>query len=107
VLFITYSFAYLDRVNYSFAAAGGIWRRPRASRRAPRRSSARCSSWVFHRPVPGAIYAERQQRQDASSFLCLSRGAVLSALTGVVSNIRRSCSCGFLLGVVEAACFPR
>ena len=26
VLFITYSFAYLDRVNYSFAAAGGIGR---------------------------------------------------------------------------------
>lgn len=26
VLFITFSFAYLDRVNYSFAAVGGIGR---------------------------------------------------------------------------------
>ena len=105
VLFITYSFAYLDRVNYSFAAAGGIGRDLNISPSTASLIGALFFLGYFIGQVPGAIYAERQSAKRIV-FWCLILWGGLSALTGVVSNIPALMLVRFLLGVVEAAVFP-
>src|SRR6186713_1227764 len=105
VLFITYSFAYLDRVNYSFAAAGGIGHDLNISPSTASLIGALFFLGYFIGQVPGAIYAERQSARRIV-FWCLALWGGLSALTGVVSNIPALMLVRFLLGVVEAAVFP-
>jgi sugar phosphate permease len=105
VLFITYSFAYLDRVNYSFAAAGGIGRDLNISASTASLIGALFFLGYFVGQVPGAIYAERRSAKRIV-FWCLILWGALSALTGVVSNIPALMLVRFLLGVVEAAVFP-
>ena len=105
VLFITYSFAYLDRVNYSFAAAGGIGKDLGISPSTASLIGALFFFGYFIGQVPGAIYAERHSAKQIV-FHCLWLWGILSALTGVVSNIPALMAVRFLLGVVEAAVFP-
>ena len=105
VLFITYSFAYLDRVNYSFAAAGGIGRDLNISPGTASLIGALFFLGYFIGQIPGAIYAERHSAKRIV-FWCLILWGGLSALTGVVSNIPALMAVRFLLGVVEAAVFP-
>ena len=105
VLFITYSFAYLDRVNYSFAAAGGIGKDLNISPSTASLIGALFFLGYFAGQVPGAIYAERHSAKRVV-FWCLIFWGALSALTGVVSNIPALMIVRFLLGVVEAAVFP-
>lgn len=105
VLFITYSFAYLDRVNYSFAAAGGIGKDLNISPRTASLIGALFFLGYFIGQIPGAIYAERHSAKRIV-FWCLILWGGLSALTGVVSNIPALMTVRFLLGVVEAAVFP-
>ena len=105
VLFITYSFAYLDRVNYSFAAAGGIGKDLGISPSTASLIGALFFLGYFIGQVPGAIYAERRSAKQIV-FWCLILWGLLSALTGVVSNIPALMLVRFLLGVVEAAVFP-
>ena len=105
VLFITYSFAYLDRVNYSFAAAGGIGRDLNISPSTASLIGALFFLGYFIGQIPGAIYAERQSAKRIV-FWCLILWGGLSALTGVVSHIPALMLVRFLLGVVEAAVFP-
>jgi MFS family permease len=105
VLFITYSFAYLDRVNYSFAAAGGIGRDLGISASTASLIGALFFLGYFVGQIPGAIYAERRSAKRIV-FWCLILWGALSALTGVVSNIPALMAVRFLLGVVEAGVFP-
>jgi sugar phosphate permease len=105
VLFITYSFAYLDRVNYSFAAAGGIGADLGISPSTASLIGALFFLGYFIGQVPGAIYAERHSAKQ-TVFWCLISWGLLSALTGVVSNIPALMLVRFFLGVVEAAVFP-
>ena len=105
VLFITYSFAYLDRVNYSFAAAGGIGKDLNISPSTASLIGALFFLGYFVGQVPGAIYAERHSAKRVV-FWCLIFWGALSSLTGVVSNIPALMVVRFLLGVVEAAVFP-
>ena len=105
VLFITYSFAYLDRVNYSFAAAGGIATDLGISPGTSSLIGALFFLGYFIGQVPGAIYAERHSAKRIV-FWCLILWGALSSLTGVVSNIPALMIVRFLLGVVEAAVFP-
>jgi len=105
VLFITYSFAYLDRVNYSFAAAGGIGKDLGISASTASLIGALFFLGYFVGQIPGAIYAERRSAKRIV-FWCLLLWGGLSSLTGVVSNIPALMTVRFLLGVVEAAVFP-
>ena len=105
VLFITYSFAYLDRVNYSFAAAGGIGRDLGISASTASLIGALFFLGYFVGQIPGAIYAERRSAK-LIVFWCLILWGALSAMTGVVSNIPALMVVRFFLGVVEAAVFP-
>ena len=105
VLFITFSFAYLDRVNYSFAAAGGIGKDLGISPGTASLIGALFFLGYFAGQIPGAIYAERRSAKRIV-FWCLILWGALSALTGVVSNIPALMAVRFLLGVVEAGVFP-
>jgi sugar phosphate permease len=105
VLFITYSFAYLDRVNYSFAAVGGIGRDLNVSASTQALIGALFFFGYFAGQIPGAIYAERNSPKKLI-FACLILWGVFSTLTGLVSNVTALMVVRFLLGVVEAAVFP-
>jgi sugar phosphate permease len=105
VLFVTYSFAYLDRVNYSFAAAGGIATDLGISPATSSLIGALFFLGYFIGQVPGAIYAERHSAKRVV-FHCVWMWGLLSAMTGVVSNIPALMAVRFLLGLVEAAVFP-
>lgn len=104
-LFITFSFAYLDRVNYSFAAAGGIAQDLQISASTSSLIGALFFLGYFIGQIPGAIYAERRSAKRVV-FWCLIFWGVLSAMTGLVSNIPALMIVRFLLGVVEAGVFP-
>jgi len=105
VLFITYSFAYLDRVNYAFAAVGGIGRDLNISASTQALIGALFFLGYFAGQVPGAIYAERNSPKKLI-FGCLILWGLFSTLTGLVSNITALMIVRFLLGAVEAAVFP-
>jgi sugar phosphate permease len=105
MLFVTYSFAYLDRVNYSFAAAGGIATDLGISAHLSSLIGALFFLGYFIGQVPGAIYAERRSAKLVI-FHCLWLWGGLSAMTGVVSSIPALMVVRFLLGLVEAAVFP-
>ena len=105
IVFITFSFAYLDRVNYSFAAAGGIGHDLGISPSTASLIGALFFLGYFAGQIPGAIYAERHSPKRVI-FWCLFFWGILSAATGVVSNIPALLVVRFMLGVVEAAVFP-
>ncbi len=105
ILFITYSFAYLDRVNYSFAAVGGIGRDLHVSAGTQSLIGALFFLGYFSAQIPGAIYAERNSPKKLI-FACLILWGIFSTLTGLVSNVIALMIVRFLLGAVEAAVFP-
>jgi sugar phosphate permease len=105
ILFVTYSFAYLDRVNYSFASAGGISRDLGVSASTASLIAALFFLGYFCAQIPGAMYAEKRSAKKLV-FWCLVLWGILSSLTGVVSNVPSLMAVRFLLGVVEAAVFP-
>src|SRR5215510_7140091 len=86
VLFVTYSFAYLDRVNFGFASAGGIGRDLSISPGTVSLIGALFFLGYFCGQIPGAIYAEKRSAKKLV-FWCLILWGCLSAMTGVVSNI--------------------
>ena len=105
VLFITYSFAYLDRVNFSFASVGGLARDLHVDSSTASLIGALFFLGYFSAQIPGAVYAQRRSPKKIV-FLCLILWGIFSALTGVVSNIPALLVVRFMLGVVEAAVFP-
>lgn len=105
VLFITFSFAYLDRVNYAFAAVGGIGRDLNISASTASLIGALFFLGYFTAQIPGTIYAERKSPKKVI-FTCLILWGIFSTLTGVVSNVAALMVVRFLLGAVEAAVFP-
>lgn len=105
IVFVTFSFAYLDRVNYSFAAAGGIGHDLGISSGMASLIGALFFLGYFVGQIPGAVYAERHSPKRVI-FWCLFFWGLLSAATGVVSNVPALLVVRFLLGLVEAAVFP-
>jgi sugar phosphate permease len=105
LLFITYSFAYLDRVNYAFAAVGGIGRDLNITASTQALIGALFFLGYFAGQIPGAIYAERTSPKKVI-FLCLILWGIFSTLTGLVSSVPALMIVRFLLGTVEAAVFP-
>ncbi|MGG4608446.1 MFS transporter [Providencia sp. Me31A] len=105
IVFITYSLAYLDRANYSFAAAAGI----NADLGITKGMSSLLGSLFFlgyfFFQIPGAIYAEKRSVRKLI-FACIFLWGLFASLTGMVSNIPMLVIIRFSLGVVEAAVMP-
>ena len=105
ILFVTFSFAYLDRVNFSFAAAGGIRQDLHLSASDTSMVGAMFFLGYFSGQLPGAIYAERHSAR-VSVFVCLLLWGLLSAASGLAANLPVLLVVRFLLGFVEAGVFP-
>ena len=105
VVFVTYSLAYLDRSNFSIAAASGM--------AADLRIGAEGSSLVgsmfflgyFAFQVPGTVYAERHSVKGLI-FWCLLAWGAMASLTGWVTNLPGLLAVRFVLGAAEAAVLP-
>lgn len=105
IVFITYSLAYLDRANYSFAAAAGINHDLNITKGMSSLLGALFFLGYFFFQIPGAVYAERKSVKKLI-FWCLILWGACASLTGLVSNIPTLMGIRFLLGVVEAAVMP-
>ncbi|ELH4241732.1 MFS transporter [Serratia marcescens] len=105
IVFITYSLAYLDRANFSFASAAGINEDLGITKGMSSLLGALFFLGYFFFQIPGAIYAERRSVKKLI-FWCLILWGGCASLTGVVSNIPMLAAIRFILGVVEAAVMP-
>ncbi|NDY47567.1 MFS transporter [Serratia marcescens] len=105
IVFITYSLAYLDRANFSFASAAGINEDLGITKSMASLLGALFFLGYFFFQIPGAIYAERRSVKKLI-FWCLILWGGCASLTGVVSNIPMLAAIRFILGVVEAAVMP-
>lgn len=105
IVFFTYSLAYLDRANFSFASAAGINDDLGITKGMSSLLGALFFLGYFFFQIPGAIYAERRSVKKLI-FWCLIMWGICASLTGVVSNIPMLAAIRFILGVVEAAVMP-
>lgn len=103
--FITYSLAYLDRVNYGFGAAGGMAKSLGITESTSALISAMFFLGYFISQIPGAAFASRRSVKTLIFWTLIGWGA-LSGLTGVVKSIPMLLLVRFLLGVVEGAVMP-
>lgn len=70
IVFITYSLAYLDRANFSFASAAGITEDLGITKGISSLLGALFFLGYFFFQIPGAIYAERRSVRKLI-FICL------------------------------------
>lgn len=105
IVFITYSLAYLDRANFSFASAAGITEDLGITKGISSLLGALFFLGYFFFQIPGAIYAERRSVRKLI-FICLILWGGCASLTGIVHNIPALAAIRFILGVVEAAVMP-
>ncbi len=103
--FVTYSLAYLDRVNYGFGAAGGMARDLGVTEKTSALISAVFFIGYFIFQIPGAAFAARRSARMLI-FWTLILWGILSALTGVVRSIPLLLLVRFLLGAVEGVVMP-
>lgn len=103
--FITYSLAYLDRVNYGFGAAGGMAKDLHITEEDSALISAVFFLGYFLFQIPGAAFAARRSAK-ALIFWALILWGTFSALTGVVKTIPMLLVVRFLLGAVEGVVMP-
>lgn len=105
IAFITYSFAYLDRANFGFAAAGGMERDLHIT---PAMLSLLGSLFFlgyFFFQVPGAHYAAKKSAKKLIFWSLILWGG-LAVATGMVSNVSLLVIIRFALGIVESAVMP-
>lgn len=103
--FITYSFAYLDRSNYSLGSAGGLKHALHITSGQAGLLGGLFFIGYFIFQVPAASFAERRSVK-LLMFWALILWGVFAALQGVVSSYPLLLADRFLLGVVEAAVIP-
>jgi sugar phosphate permease len=105
IAFVTYSFAYLDRSNYSIGAAGGLTDRLHITSAQSGLLGGLFFVGYFLFQVPAGMYAERRGVR-LLIFRSLVAWGVLAALQGVVTTYWLLLVDRFLLGVVEAVVLP-
>lgn len=105
IVFITYSLAYVDRSNFSFASAAGINEDLGITQGTSSLLGALFFLGYFFFQIPGTIYAERRSVRTLI-FWCLILWGGFATLTGLVNNIPVLAAIRFALGVVEAAVMP-
>jgi sugar phosphate permease len=105
VVFITYSFAFLDRANFGFAAAGGMEKDLNISKGMLSLLGSLFFLGYFLFQIPGAWYAQRRSVKKLIFWSLIFWGA-LAVATGLVKNIYLLMLIRFMLGVVESAVMP-
>src|SRR5579863_5340787 len=105
VAFITYSFAYLDRSNYSIGAAGGLTSRLHMTSAQAGLLGGLFFIGYFLFQVPAGSFAERRSVKTLL-FWSLCAWGVLAALQGAIATYWLLLADRFLLGVVEAVVLP-
>lgn len=105
IAFITYSFAYLDRSNYSIGSAGGLTDRLHITSTQSGFLGGLFFIGYFLFQVPAGSFAERRSVK-ALLFWSLCAWGVLASLQGVVTTYWLLLADRFLLGVVEAVVLP-
>jgi sugar phosphate permease len=104
IVFITYSLAYLDRVNFGLGLAGGLQHDLGINHRQTDQLSSLFFLGYFLVQIPGVYIADRSAR--LLIFWSLLLWGALAAATGIVTNVHWLMLVRFLLGVAEGAVFP-
>ena len=105
IAFITYSLAYLDRANFSFAAASGMANDLKINASMSSLLSSLFFLGYFFFQIPGTLYAATKSAKKLIFWSLLLWG-VLAMATGMVNNARILLGIRFMLGVVESAVMP-
>lgn len=105
LIFITYSLAYLDRVNFGFGAAGGLAKTLGITAGVSSLLSATFFLGYFFFQIPGANYAEKRSAKHLVFWALIAWG-ILASLQGVITNIPLLVIDRFLLGMVEGVVLP-
>lgn len=105
LIFITYSLAYLDRVNFGFGAAGGLEKTLGITASISSLLSATFFLGYFFFQIPGANYAEKRSAKHLVFWALIAWG-ILASLQGVITNIPLLVIDRFLLGMVEGVVLP-
>ncbi|MGH3153223.1 MAG: MFS transporter [Streptosporangiaceae bacterium] len=105
IAFITYSFAYLDRSNYSIGAAGGLTSSLHLTSTQAGFLGGLFFIGYFLFQVPAGSFAERRSVKTML-FWSLSAWGVFASLQGVITSYWLLLADRFLLGVVEAVVLP-
>jgi len=105
LIFITYSLAYLDRVNYGFGAAGGLEKTLGITGSASALLSATFFLGYFFFQIPGANFAEKRSAKRLVFWALIAWG-ILASLQGIITNLPLLVIDRFLLGVVEGVVLP-
>ncbi len=103
--FVTYSFAYLDRSNYSLGSTGGLKHALHISSGQSGLLGGLFFIGYFIFQVPAGEFAERRSVRRLM-FWSLILWGVLAALQGPINSYYLLLVDRFLLGVVEAAVLP-
>ncbi len=104
-MFITYSFAYLDRGNYSIGAAGGLEHDLHISSFQSGILGGLFFIGYFFFQVPAATFSEKRSAKRLL-FWSLILWGIFAAAQGVIPSYGLLLADRFLLGVVEAAVLP-
>jgi sugar phosphate permease len=105
IAFITYSFAYLDRSNYSIGAAGGLTNSLHMTSTQTGFLGGLFFVGYFLFQVPAGVFAERRSVRTLLFWSLIAWG-VFAALQGAVTTYWLLLIDRFLLGVVEAVVLP-
>lgn len=103
--FVTYSLAYLDRLNFGFGAAAGMAEDLHITGTQLGLAGSLSFLGYFIFQVPGAHFAYRGSPTQVTFFSLLAWGP-LSIATGLIDNIYLLYLDRFLLGAVEGAVLP-
>ncbi|MDQ6900580.1 MAG: MFS transporter [Candidatus Dormibacteraeota bacterium] len=103
--FITYTFAYLDRSNYSIGAAGGLVKSLHITPGTAGLLGALFFLGYFFFQIPAAHYAETGSVKRLIFWSLIGWG-IFAAAQGVIPSVPLLMVDRFLLGVVEAVVLP-
>ncbi|TCL05009.1 MULTISPECIES: MFS transporter [Sodalis] len=105
LIFISYSLAFLDKANYSFAAAGGINRDLGITQGLSSLIGSLFFLGYFFFQIPGGILAEKTSVRKLLACSLVIWGICATA-TGLVHSIPLLIVIRFILGIVEAVVMP-
>jgi sugar phosphate permease len=105
IVFIIYSLGFLDRVNFGFAAAGGMASDLNLTPNKYSLVGALFFLGYFIFQVPGTVYAERHSVKKVLVASLILWG-LCSSLTGIVSNVYGLFLIRFTLGTIESVMQP-
>jgi len=105
LVFVTYSLAYVDRVNYGLGAAAGLAETLHITGSQSAWLGALFFLGYFLFQVPGAAYARRRHARGIIFATLVSWGA-LASLTGVIGNFWLLALDRLLLGAAESFVLP-